>query len=95
MKIGQRRCEEEKRKKRNTREEDFEIFVEAVSGRQKTKVLGMTSRGSEGGSEEDGNKEIGHCGNNEESPLSGGYEEHARNRMDEMGANAVRTRCYT
>ena len=44
MKIGQRRCEEEKRKKRNTRKEDFEIFVEAVSGRQKTKVLGMTSR---------------------------------------------------
>ncbi len=58
------------KKESKTRKEILEIFVKAVSGKQKTKVLGMTSRGSEGGSEEDGDKEIDHWGNNEESPLA-------------------------
>ena len=49
----------------------------------------MTSRGSERESEEDRNKSA------TRGELARGYEDHARNRMDEMSANAVSTRCYT
>lgn len=55
----------------------------------------MTSRGPEGESEQDGNTEIGHLGNNEESPLAEDTRTTLGIEMDEMGANALSTRCYT